>query len=263
MTGKSEENIFILKTRKSINPEVVWLSFVPESGNPVEFTAGQYITLYFLNSSFGWQGKSYSVASSPYESAGISIVVKKIGGFSSAIHELRVGDKVKIIGPTGYFYPSPSAKSLLFLAAGIGISPFYSILRSLERNGGLNDKNVVLLYSNKTKDDIVFFDELNEVAEKNKGLKIAHFLTRNVQSFDSPPARSEYPPRSLLLAVEGKSPGIDEFRRIDKEALKKYAAPLSKRECLICGSIAFVNDMWALLKEDGVPEENIVTEAFY
>lgn len=245
MSVKSEERIFILGKRDALNADVVRLEFAPESGTFSGFKAGQYITLYFLESSFGWQGKSYSIANAPEEAGSddnyISIVVKKIGGFSSALHNLKIGDKVKIVGPTGYFYPSPEASKLVFLAAGIGISPFRSILKSLEKTGGIKNRDITLFYTNKTKDGIVFFDELNEVAKKNPGLKIIHFLTRS----------------------EGKSPGIQEFDRINGDALKKYASPLPEREYLICGSIEFVNDMWSALKEEKVPEEKIITEAFY
>ncbi len=245
MNDKSGKNIFIVKKREVLNPDVVRLEFVPEDGGPVKFKAGQYITLYFLDSSFGWQGKSYSIASTPGEAVSdggfISIIVRKIGGFSGALHELKIGDKVKIEGPTGYFYPSPKADRLVFIAAGIGVSPFWSIIKSFKSTGELKNKKIILLYSNRTRASAVFFDELNEMAVNNDNLKVIHFLTRS----------------------DGENASAQELHRIDGEALTKYTSSPPEDEYLICGPIGFVNDMWGALKEKKIPEEKIITEAFY
>lgn len=239
--ASEKNNIFVLREKIRNTPDVVTLSFARESGGTLDFIAGQYMTLYFLSDRFGWQGKSYSISSLPGEQL-VSISVKKTGQFSTTLHNLEIGEKVKMLGPTGYFYPTQEMQRLVFVAGGIGIAPFYSIIRDLASRGELEHKEVVLLYSNKTKPDIVFFSELADIALQYPKVTVAHFLTRE---------------------KKGRDPTIREYRRIDTEPLRQYVGPPDTPYCFLCGSIGLVNDLWQKLKEVGVPEEHLMTEAFY
>jgi len=237
------KNTFILEAKTERTHDVTLLRFTPERGRMFPFKAGQYVTLYFPDGRFGWQGKSYSIASKPGELS-LSIAVKKLGAFSNALHNLVPGDRVTLTGPTGYFYPSPKMDDLVLIAAGIGIAPFVSIVNDLAKKKKLAEKNITLLFSNKTKADIAFFGELDTATAQHDNISVVHFLTRS----------------------DGKPPGKTgpyELRRIDESALKKYIAAPKQKNFFICGSISFVNDIWRMLKKMGVPEEHLATEAFY
>lgn len=241
-TAKKEgkTNIFRLVKKVKQTQDVQTFKFKPEDKKKFLFRPGEYVTLYFLDNRFGWQGKPYSLSGLPEDDA-LAITVKKIGNFSSAIHNLQIGGKVRIEGPTGTFCPAPFMENLIFLAAGIGITPVFSILRDFARNNKLMEKEIFVFYSNKTKSDIVFFKELNKIASKHGNLKIIYTLTREKQ----------------------KDSLIQEFGRIGTDMLKKYIEASNKNYYFMSGSISFVNDQWKRLSDLGVPEKNLFTEAYY
>ncbi len=237
---ESEENIFTLIKKKKNIADVQTFDFIPVSGKLFSFQPGEYITLYFLNNAFGWQGKSYSISNAPGEKY-ISLTVKKMGKFSEAIHNLKIGDTVKLIGPEGRFHFTDEMQNIVFLAGGVGISPIHSIIKSLVKEKKISQKKITLFYSNKTKDNIIFFNELEKIAAKNSDFKIIHTLTR----------------------TKYKDTEIDELKRIDEPMLKKYNGLKEDNYYFICGSISFANDLWKILNKNKIPESRIITEAFY
>jgi len=139
------------------------------------FKPGQFVLVSFFDNRLGKQCRAYSISSCPQDKF-LTLTVKKIGVFSSALHKLKIGEKVKISPPLGDFYPEKSMKNLVFLAAGIGIAPFYSIIKSLYLEGSMNE--LTLFYSNKTDKDIVFPEELSKLAKKWRKFKIIYILTQ-------------------------------------------------------------------------------------
>lgn len=214
------------------------LKFLPAKGKIFPFQAGQFIMVYFLNNSLGGIGKPYSISSSPKDKF-LTITVKKVGVFSSALHKLKKGEQVKIIGPYGNFYPDESMKNLVFLAGGIGIAPFFSIIKDFYLKNSL--KKIFLFYSSRTKKEIVFFRELNKIAGKWSKFKPIYFLTRE----------------------KTRKKTIGEYHRINVEVLKKYFKNLRDNYYFICGPKEFVSDLHQKLKNNGVNEKFIKTEAFY
>ncbi|MEK7144066.1 MAG: FAD-dependent oxidoreductase [Patescibacteria group bacterium] len=233
-----KNNIFILKKKIKETDDVVTLKFLPEKGKIFSFFAGQFVMVELINNELSDLKRAYTISSPPRENF-LSITVKKIGRVSGALHDLKTGDKIKTNEPQGFFYPNNGAEELVFLAGGVGITPFYSIIKDFSQKG--LDKNIHLLYSNKTKNDIVFFKELEKLSSEFRKFKITHFLTRE----------------------KIKHPTIKEFERINSESLKKHLKFFDKKHYFICGPVGFVNGLWAELKKIGVKEDNIFTEAFY
>jgi len=229
-------NIFILNERIDRAPNVITIRFLPTEAMPA-FIPGQFVNIYFLDDRCGGQGKPYSISSSPKD-AFVDITVKKIGKFSSALHDLKIGEQVAMSAPEGYFYPEDRSEDIVFLAGGIGIAPFYSIISDLFEKKQKRD--VFLFYSNKTRNDISFSAELNALEKKWDRLKIIYVLTRQPAPF---------------VGCESK--------RIDADMIKKYARALDGKYYFICGSIGFVKDLWKELKKSGVKNENIKLESLY
>jgi ferredoxin-NADP reductase len=127
-------------------------------------------------------------------------------------------------------------KDIVFLAGGIGITPFYSIIKDYFNKR--TDKNIFLFYSNKTKGSVAFSDNLNYLAENWLKLKIVRIFTQE-------------------LVIN------NEFNRINFKMLKKYLKNLDKKYYFICGSVGFVTDLWKELKKNKVEEEYIKVESFY
>ncbi len=221
---------------KKINTETSTTnSLVFAVSENVIFSAGQYLNISIPD--FASHSKAYTIASIPSDKD-IVLTVKKQGTFSSALLNLQIGAEVIAEGPEGYFFENFSAtKPTVFIAGGIGITPFMSIIRQqVKSDTDLN--KLMVMYSNKTKADIVFYDELEKIKSENKIKQVINFLTQeNVTGFES--------------------------GRINVEAIKKQVADYKNQNYYLCGSIGFVNSMWKMIGDLGVSEESIFTEAFF
>lgn len=201
--------------------------------NDFKFDAGQYVNVVIPT--VATHGKAYTISSTPLDET-LSLTIKKQGKFSSLLLALDIGAEIEIDGPQGYFFDNFSAdKKNVFIAGGIGITPFISLIRESNIKQTFND--LVVLYSNKTKVETTFNAELNDLSKQTK-IKLINFLTQE--------------------DINGC-----EIGRIDSEAIKKQINDYSERSFYLCGSISFVNDMWKILGVLGVAEEQIFTEAFF
>jgi len=156
------------------------------------YLPGQFIMLKFdpleetddfkiLNGVPRIQSRAYSMSSSPLNKDYLEITSKKtINGFISdyMLRVLKPGQTIKISGPYGKFVFDENENSDIFLiGAGSGISPLMSILRYIiDRK---INKNVTLLFSNKSVKDIIWHEELVKFQEKFKNFKVFFTLTQN------------------------------------------------------------------------------------
>lgn len=237
MKNEPDSREFVLVKKISETDNVTTLFFKPTNGKKFDFVPGQYVDA--KPPSITGHGKSYTVSSIPSDDF-VSLTIKRQGDVSSAIIDMKLGEKIVFKGPYGYFYPEENINNIVFVAGGVGITPFYSVIRDKLSSGF--EGNITLLYSNKTKESTTFFDELKKLAKKfPDAFKIIFFLTQS----------------------EGADSEINEYKRIDKRTIRKYVPKLNDKCYYVCGSVGFVNDVWRMLKEMGVSEENIYTEAFY
>ncbi len=247
---QSNNREFILVSKKDEAENIVSLFFKPADGTDFNFIAGQYVSVKVP--SIVGRSKCYTISSAPSEKL-ICLTVKRQGVFSSALIDTAINDKLIFGGPYGNFYPDENCEDVVFIAGGIGVTPFFSVIK--DRLGFKIKPKMTLLYSNKTISGMAFFDELNNLAE-DKSVNTIYFLTQE----------------------QVKNSKIQEHSRINKEFLKKHLGYFEKiptesrgssipkgigRNYYLCGSIQFVNSIWKDLKEIGVPEENIFTESFY
>jgi ring-1,2-phenylacetyl-CoA epoxidase subunit PaaE len=206
-------------------------------GDPLfQFKAGQFITVFFPETGH-MEGKSYSISSSPKENC-IRITVKKIGVFSSAIVNKNQGEVISGSLPYGYFYPDLKKTSLVMVAGGIAIAPIRSIIVDTLRTS--STRKIILLYCNKTKEETVFKNEFNDLMLTYVGrFEVRYYVTKE-------------------QAMLGEENG-----RIPISHITEKTRDLTEREYFICGSIAFVRYYWKGLRELGVREDTIYTEAFF
>jgi len=140
-------------------------TFVLDTPDPelLRYRAGQFLTLVFAGIS-GEERRSYSISSSPALGEPLAITVKRVenGAWSRhLVDRARVGDALTVIGPTGFFtLPEDGAgyKRLFFIAAGSGITPVFSLIKTvLHAHPGWD---VVLVYSNRSGETSIFYKEL-------------------------------------------------------------------------------------------------------
>ena len=150
--------------------------------------AGQFASLMIMRPD-GWsEPHSFSIASAP-EDPILSLTIKKVGKFTSAIPDLKPGTPVKCMGPLGVFCKDIDFKPfIIMLAGGVGIAPFLSVLRHF-RNTKAGNK-VTLFWVNKGIEDVFSSNEI-EAMTNDIALTVVYCLSREdyVQRY----FRQEYP----------------------------------------------------------------------
>jgi ferredoxin-NADP reductase len=205
--------------------------------------AGQHVDVR-LTADDGYRAeRSYSIASAP-GGAELEITVDRLddGEVSPFLtDELRPDDSVELRGPLGRYFvwsAAAPARPLLLLAGGSGIVPLMCMLRHRREAGSVAPAG--LLYSTRTRADVIYRDELAALAEADPALTIHVTLTR-----DGGPGWSGGTGRSDAATVQ------DLMRRVGGGA-----------DSFVCGSHAFVEADAALLVQAGQPPQAIRTERF-
>jgi len=230
-----------LKERVRIAPDIY--EFVFAAPHKFKFTPGQYMewTLGHNEPDSRGNRRYFTLASSPTEQnlrLGIKFD-KKPSSFKQAM--LSMGRNTEIIASqiTGDFVlPEDHNQKCVFLAGGIGITPFRSMIKYLlDRR---QKRPITLLYAAKTVDDIVYKDVFDR-AEKELGIRVIYNLTDNTNI-----------PKSWAGNVGRLTP------QVIKNLLPDYGS------CLfyISGSRSLVDSHKATLNKLGVPGNQIITDYF-
>ena len=167
---------YIVKESKIIVGNILLLTMQPERlAEQIKFYPGQYAAISFYLGSRPSPTRCFSIVSSPRDKY-LQFAIRISGDFTTAASLLQPGDRLKVTGPYGQFTIDPEYDdSLVFIAGGIGITPFMSILRyATEVN---LDKPIRLFYSNRSQNNIPFQEELIELEKNNPNLKVAYFIT--------------------------------------------------------------------------------------
>jgi ferredoxin-NADP reductase len=134
-----------------------------------------------LTADDGYQAqRSYSIASAP-EAPRLMLTVERIqdGEVSPYLTaEVRPGDRFGLRGPIGGFFAWTTAEGgpLFLIAGGSGIVPLMAMLR--HRAAAKSTIPALLLYSSRTFEDIIYREELDQLAARDRELEVVHTLTR-------------------------------------------------------------------------------------
>jgi len=244
-----------IATIKAINQETPNVkTYTLTLPNWTPHRAGQHYDLR-LTAPDGYQAqRSYSIASEPERSGEIDLTVEKLddGEVSTYMNEvLVVGDQIEVRGPIGGYFVWEAAMGgpLLLVAGGSGIVPLMAMMRhraaagaySPDAAGSHNIKVPTrLLYSSRSPEDVIYFEELMRLRAECDGLEIFHTFTR------------QHPPEWTGYA-----------RRIDNQMLSEVAGPLGKTALVyICGPTLLVEAVANGLVQIGLDPRQIRTERF-
>jgi len=130
---------------------------------PVSFVPGQFVFLAFGGPS-GWQRHPFSVASASADRR-LEVAIKAVGDYTHHLRDnLRPGDPAKIAGPFGGFDYRRGGKEQIWIAGGIGITPFMSWIRSLDDGF---DRDVAFYYSVAHEIDALYLDEIEQAGTEH------------------------------------------------------------------------------------------------
>ena len=178
-----------------------------------------------------------SLVTSPTEHGVVGLATRlRDTAFKRTLAELEVGDEVQVEEPKGSFLlPEDTDVEYVFVAGGIGITVFRSMLRYIADSG--EPYRVTLVYSNRDRSSTPFLDELAELEQRIPGLRVVLTMTDDE-------------------AWEG------ERRRVDPPMLADVLGGLDGRTFLVAGPPAMAEGVADSLREAGVPEERVRADRF-
>ncbi len=142
---------------KELTSDIIEISLKPTIDKLV-FDPGQFIYISFLDETIGKEQHPFSIASPPSGDA-IQLVIRKRGDYTVNLSKLKTGTKALIEGPYGRFsYVFSRLNHQIWIAGGIGITPFLSMIRELGKNS--QKFSITLFYSAKDQDKAVYLPEL-------------------------------------------------------------------------------------------------------
>lgn len=218
--------ILKLKAKQAETSDAI--SFIFDAPAELTWQAGQYM-IYKLPHDHPDDRKDrrfFTIAEAPFQRE-IRITTRfnpKGSSFKRTLHDLKIGNEIEAIKVGGDFVMEDPASQHIFVAGGIGITPYRAILKQLDYDG--QPVNVTLLYANRT-DEFVFKGELEELAQKHSEFTIQYFIDPQI---------------------------------IDEAVLKKYAE--GEATIWLSGPEPMVEGMEQTLKKLNVPAERIKTDFF-
>jgi len=178
-----------------------------------------------------------SLVTSPTERPMVGLATRlRDSAFKRTLAELEVGDEVVVEEPKGSFLlPEDTDAHYVFVAGGIGITVFRSMLRYIadERL----PYRVTLVYSNRDRESAAFLDELEELEQRIEGLRVVLTLTEQD-------------------GWEGES------RRIDATVLRDHVGELQDKQFLVAGPPAMTEAVVGALHAASIPEDRVLAGKF-
>jgi ferredoxin-NADP reductase len=219
------------------------LAFSLQKPAGFEFKAGQSADLTLLDppeTDAAGNIRTFSIVSAPSESDLTFATRLRDTAFKRVLRNLSAGAEIKIDGPMGSFnLHKNAAKAAVFLAGGIGITPFMSMSREAARQ---NDPHqLYLFYSNRRPEDAAFLDELAALAQKNPNF---HLIA------------------TMVEMEKSKQNWTGERGFLDAAMLQRHLPSLMGPIFYIAGPPGMVAAMREMLAKAGVDEDDIRTEDF-
>lgn len=206
------------------------------------FLSGQYLT---LKTDINGEDirRSYSICSAPHEDK-LSVAVKQIkdGRFSTFANTgLQVGDTLEVMPPMGNFLLHSTAQNFVFFAAGSGITPVISQIKTILTQKP--DAKITLFYGNRNFGSIIFREALEALKNKYMSqMAIHHIFTKE---------------KIGIPLMHGR---IDKIKSL--ELAKSLYAVEDTDQFLLCGPAEMIFDVKDGLSELGVPADKIHFELF-
>jgi ferredoxin-NADP reductase len=184
---------------------------------------------------------TFSIVSAPFEDE-LSVATRmRDSPFKRALGSLPVGAPVAIDGPSGSLtLHKDRARPAVFIAGGIGITPFMSMLRQAAKDG--LQQRLVLLYSNRRPEDAAFLRELQRLEQQNENFQLVATMT---------------------LMSGSSQPWDGPTGLIDESLLKSIASDLTAPIYYVAGPPGLVETMQETLNGAGVDDDDIRSEKFY
>ena len=219
------------------------LAFAFERPAGFEFTAGQYLTITLPDPLYNDEkgnSRTFSIASPPQDAGRLVIATRMTGSaLKRSLAEAPLGTPVSIFGPAGDFTLGPTPTPVIFIAGGIGITPFRSMVLDAAARGLPN--LITLIYSNRTPDGAPFHEELARLAKTHAAFR--------------------YVP-TMVEADKWAQPWTGERRFVNADFLHDHVVDMTAPIFYLAGPPGLVVAATKTVLEAGVDPARVLSEEF-
>ncbi|WP_416921222.1 FAD-binding oxidoreductase [Shewanella sp.] len=224
------------------------VSFRFQAGEPMKFDykPGQFMTLV-LEIDGEQACRSYTLSSTPSRPYSLMVTIKRVeGGLVSnyLIDHLQPGQTVRVLPPTGQFnlFDIP-AKKYLFLSAGCGITPMYSMSRYL--TDSQMNADIAFVHSARTQADIIFKTTLETMAARHRDFKLGYIV-------EDVTADTAWHPEAVSHDVG----------RLSVDNLRRLVPDFAERTVFLCGPEPYMQAVKTILTELNFDMAQLYHESF-
>lgn len=210
---------------------VVQINMKPASSLTMSYKPGQFVFVRFLfndDAGISKEWHPFSISSAPSDPV-LQLSVKGLGDYTNKLAALKPGAIADIEGAYGRFtYSNFSNKNQIWIAGGIGVTPFLSMARSIADPS----YHVDLYYSVKTASELIDWNLLVDVNARNPNFRVMPFIGDQQKGF------------------------------LNTAFIKQYSGELKGKEIFICGPPPMMKSMRQQLRQEGLPATSIHSEEF-
>jgi ferredoxin-NADP reductase len=209
-----------------------------------KFTAGQAMNVSLIappETDAKGNARTFSIVSAPHENELVVATRMRDTAFKRVLKAMPAGGRVALRGPAGMFTLDPAdTRPAVFLAGGIGITPFVSMLREAARSGLARE--LWMFYSNRRPEDAAFLEELAALPKRNPR---CHFVG------------------TMVEMAKSSRPWSGETGFLDRALLERHLKDLAARVYYTAGPPGLVEAMQKTLIGASVAEDAIHTDEFF
>lgn len=206
-----------------------------------DFIPGHYIRITIPHKNQDERGNTrlFSLVTSPLNTKELAITTRVLqSSFKHALANLTPGTEVQFFGPMGRFlFDETEKRPCVFLAGGIGLTPFHSMLTYADEKNLQN--NITFFASFSTPEEVAYKQEFEQIAQRHPNIKIIYTVTQS-----------------------SSIPWQGETGRISADMIKKYVFDVLQPLYYIVGPPKMVEAMEMIVKEMNVSIEQIKKEQF-
>jgi predicted ferric reductase len=210
------------------------IGLIPQGNNDLAFAPGQFSFVTFRSAGVSQEEHPFTIASNPGISDHLEFIIKASGDWTREVACLQAGETAYLDGPYGLFsYLSfPKGQEFICIAGGIGITPFFSMLRHMH---SVQEKRPLsLIWSNRSQADMVYSSEIKELEDALPSLRVHRVFTREPKA-----------------------------NHLDQEQMDKFLEQCSRKaHCFLCGPPKMMKDMRSILLCLGFDQRHIHQELF-
>lgn len=234
---------YILQWSKLVAPKVLHLAFCREDKEPMEFTAGQFITLH-IEGPEKILHRSYSIANIPgSETLELACSFVEGGVASKLLFDLKPGSIIQASGPYGLFVLKDERPArLILIATGTGVTPYRSMLNEIKKRLNENEMDVIVLLGVRRPEELLYSEEFIAFAKENPRFQFKACYSR------------ELTPEYVLQSFEHQGHVQDLFSNLQLNP--------SQDIVYLCGNPSMIDDSFELLTGLGFDKKNVRREKY-